>query len=110
MNTIDEMIGTLQNELMANRTSWTFGDMCIQGLKRKGNNKLIVKLDGDAEITIRFKANGKKAKCGTCKEKRPGWPHWWKNINAITGVKGLNYSCGDCVQAARRDKGEGTSD
>jgi len=107
MKAIEDIIGTLQNELLANCKSWTFDDLPIGNVYRKGKNKLVIELAPDAQITIRFKANGRKTHCHTCGKARPGWPYWWRNV---AEGKGLLYACRDCTQAARRDKGEGEAD
>jgi hypothetical protein len=104
---IEDIIGTLQNELLANCKSWTFDDMPIGNVYRKGKNKLVIELGEDAEITVRIKVNGKKAYCHACGKAQAGWPYWWRNVAA---GKGLQYGCRECVKASRRDKGQGQGD
>lgn len=103
MRVIEDIIGTLQNELLANCNNWTFDDLTIGNVYRKGKNKLVIELGPDAEVTVRFKVNGKKARCSSCGKTKGGWPYWWRNV---ASGKGLLYGCRDCVQAARRNKGE----
>ncbi len=104
MKATEDIISTLQNELLANRNNWTFDDLPIKNVYRKGKRRLVIELGPDAEITIRFKINGKKTRCPTCRKTRPGWPYWWRNVGK---GKGLLYACRECVKAASRDKSEG---
>lgn len=103
MRVIDELISKLQDELLAKHNNWEFDGLSVDNVHRKGKDKLVIELAPDAEITIRFKVNGRKARCPTCGKTRPGWPYWWRN--AADG-KGLLYSCRDCVV----DRGRQQSD
>ena len=107
MRVIEDIIGTLQNELLANCNSWTFDDLPIGNVYRKGKRGLVIELGPDAEVTIRLKVNGKKARCPSCGKTKRGWPYWWRNV---AEGKGLLYGCRECVQANRRDQGQGQVD
>jgi hypothetical protein len=103
---ITELIATIQDGLDNSRNNWEFDfdGRRIVNAYRKGKNKLVLELGDDAEITIRFKANGKKTTCPVCRKAKVGWPHWWRNIARRSGA--VCYACHDCVVDSGGDQSD----